>query len=123
LRVLGELESRVMRVLWARKSPISVRDVHDQLAPDHSLAYTTVMTVMERLARKGLLRRKMKGRAFLYEPAETEAEYTARLMHELLRSTRDRKGALAHFVRGMRQADERQLRELADRAGRRKQTR
>jgi predicted transcriptional regulator len=79
--------------------------------------------VMERLWRKGLLRRTSRGRAFDYVPASSEAEYTAGLMRDLLATASDRKAALAHFVRGMRKADERELRELAQEAARRKKAR
>jgi len=111
-----------MQLLWAEQEPLTVRDVHTGLATSRDLAYTTVMTVMERLWRKGLLRRKPRGRAFEYEPATTEAQYTARLMHELLRTTRDRRNVLAHFVGGMRKADEAELIRLADEAARRKRS-
>lgn len=122
LKALGELEDRIMRILWRRGEPATVREVHETLAKDRDLAYTTVMTVMERLWRKGLLRREPKGRAFQYSPAESEAEYTAGLMHQVLASTRDRRSVLAHFVRGMRKPDEAELIRLAGEAARRKRS-
>lgn len=120
MRVLGELESAVMATVWRSDVPITVREVHGALARERDLAYTTVMTVMERLWRKGLLRRAPSGRAFEYTAQLSEPEYTAKLMHELLGRTNDRRGALAHFVRGMRKADEQELRRLAREASRRK---
>lgn len=120
MRVLGELEARIMHTLWRRGSPATVRDLLPDVSAERPLAYTTVMTVMERLWRKGLLRRELHGRAFAYSPAKTEAEYTAGLMHEVLRSTRDRRAALAHFVQGMRRGDEAELRRLADQAASRR---
>lgn len=120
LRTLGELETKTMRILW-RRGPATVRDVHRELSRQRDLAYTTVMTVMERLWRKGLLRRKARGRAFEYAPAVSEAEYTARLMHELLARSSDRNTALAHFVRGMRKGDENELGRLAREAARRRE--
>lgn len=106
-----------MRVLWSKGGPSTVREVHGELAGDRDLAYTTVMTVMERLWRKGVLRREARGRAFEYAPLMSEAEYTARLMHQLLAGTSDRRNALAHFVRGMKRSDEAELRRLAAEAG------
>jgi predicted transcriptional regulator len=109
VRAFGELEERIMKVLWRREEPATVRDVHDVLTEETPLAYTTVMTVMDRLWRKGFLERRPRGRAYEYVPVHTEAEHTAALMHELLSRTRDRRTALAHFVRGMRKGDEAEL--------------
>jgi len=120
MRLLGELESRIMQLLWRREEPATVRQVHDELARDRDVAYTTVMTVMERLWRKGHLTRTARGRAFAYAPVMSEAEYTAKLMHDLLVGTRDRGSALAHFVRGMRRSDEAELLRLAEEARRRR---
>jgi predicted transcriptional regulator len=78
------------------------------------------MTVMERLWRKGLLRREPRGRAFQYLPAVSEAEFIAGLMHGLLGSSRNRSEVLAHFLKGMRKADEAKLLRLADEATRRR---
>ena len=77
MAVLGELEAAVMGILWARAHRLSVRDVHDLLAQDRDLAYTTVMTVLDRLAKKGLVTRKLDGRAWLYEPSQTRTEQVA----------------------------------------------
>jgi len=120
VRVCGELEARIMRILWGRDRGATVREVHDELNLEGPLAYTTVMTVMDRLRRKGILQRRGRGRAFEYLPASSEAEYTASLMHEVLSRTRDRKTVLAHFVRGMKKSDEAELLRLAEAAARRK---
>lgn len=67
--ILGDLEHAVMDVLWTRPAPIPVRDVHEALAQSREIAYTTVMTVLDRLAKKGLVTRQLEGRAWLYRPA------------------------------------------------------
>lgn len=72
---LGSLESRVMEVLWLRGES-SVRDVFEMI--DRPLAYTTVMTTLERLFKKGLLSRCKSGRAFLYSPAIDREEWERR---------------------------------------------
>lgn len=66
--VLGTLESDVMEVVWAR-GEVSVRDVQRRLQAKRSIAYTTVMTTLARLARKGLLSRRKVDSAYLYTPA------------------------------------------------------
>ncbi len=75
---LGPLERRVLEWLWARQDPASVRDVH---ADFPGTAYTTLMTTLDRLYRKGVLDRLRDGRAFLYWPQFSNqelAEETAR---------------------------------------------
>jgi predicted transcriptional regulator len=101
---LGELERAVMDALWARDSPRSVRAVHEALA-DRGLAYTTVMTVLSRLADKGFVLRERDGRAWRYAPAASRDQYVAELMFEALGETGDRDGALTHFARAV-SADE-----------------
>src|SRR5688572_22587846 len=105
---MGELEQAVLEVLWdldaagRTASPdgpgVSGREVHDRLA-GRNLAYTTVMTVLDRLARKDLVVRQRDGRAFRYAPRLTRAAMTAELMHEALEGTTgDREQALVSFV-------------------------
>lgn len=109
-----------MRVLWDRPDePATVREVHAALTQETPLAYTTVMTVLDRLWRKGLVRREPRGRAYQYAPVRSEAEHTAALMRELLSRTGDRQAALAHFVRGMKKRDEAALLRLVEEARRR----
>ncbi len=72
--VFGELEQAVMEVLWESPTALSVRDVQAALAGDRDLAYTTVMTVMDRLAKKGQLLRELDGRAWRYSPAHSWVE-------------------------------------------------
>lgn len=106
---MGELEQAVLDALWdldatsragsGSEGPgASGREVHERLA-GRDLAYTTVMTVLDRLARKDLVVRQRDGRAFRYAPRLTRAAMTAELMHEALEGTRgDREQALVSFV-------------------------
>ena len=70
--LLGPLEVQVMEVLWTAGER-SVRDVVEQL--DRKLAYTTVMTTLDRLFKKGLLDRQKSERAFLYSPRVSHHEW------------------------------------------------
>lgn len=90
-----------MEVLWAREEPASARDVSRALADERDLAHTTVMTVLDRLAKKGFLRRERDGRAWLYRPVASREDYVAELMLGALDLTGDRETALAHFVRSV----------------------
>ncbi len=69
---LGPLEITVMEIVWAH-GECNVRDVVDRL--DRPLAYTTVMTTLDRLFKKGLLRRRKSDRAFIYSPSLNRAEW------------------------------------------------
>jgi predicted transcriptional regulator len=80
---LGTLEARVMEVLWALGES-SVQDVCGKI--DSPRAYTTVMTTLERLFKKGLLERRKAGRAFLYSPALTREEWERRRAERLVAS-------------------------------------
>jgi predicted transcriptional regulator len=86
----------------------------DDLRPSRPLAYTTVMTVMENLHRKGWLRRERDGRAWRYEPTRSRSSYTVGLMSEALGTSTDRRTALAHFVLQMSPHDAAILRQALD---------
>src|SRR6201985_1214354 len=116
MRRFGELEAVIMARLWERDRPMLVREVVDALHDDRALAYTTVMTVMENLYRKGWLRRERDGRAWRYEPTGSRSSYTAALMSDALATSPDRRTALAHFVRQMSRHDAELLRQALDQA-------
>lgn len=97
---LGELEQAVMEVLWARPSGATVRDVVRALT-ERELAYTTLMTVLDRLMRKGFARRELDGRAWRYWPTKARDLYVADLMLGALELTGDRGAALTHFAASM----------------------
>jgi len=86
-----------MAALWA-EGKATVHEIRAHLLPRRPLAYTTVMTVMENLYRKGWLRRHRVGRAWSYEPTSSRSAYTAALMSDALATSTDRRTALAHFV-------------------------
>jgi predicted transcriptional regulator len=96
--VLGDLEARVMRRIWARGQAVTVRDIVGDLQSDRVLAYTTVMTVMNNLTRKGWLRRLAEGRAYKYEPLVTGEQYSSELMRQALNASSDRPAVLMHFI-------------------------
>ena len=97
---LGDLEREVMTQLWSAGEPLTVRQVHERLSRDRELAYTTVMTVLDRLAKKGVVTQQRADRAYRYAPAQTREEMTAALMLDALSAAPDgvRDAALAHFV-------------------------
>jgi predicted transcriptional regulator len=93
---LGPLEAEVMAVLWRADAPVSVREVAERLNTDRSaqLAYTTVMTVLSRLAGKAIVVREQQGRGYLYTAAVADIAEIA--VREVLAEFGD--AALARFV-------------------------
>jgi predicted transcriptional regulator len=98
MRGLGDLEAVIMDRLWSYHRPASVRVVLEDLRRDREIAYTTVMTVMDKLHGKGLLRREPVGRAYVYEPVASKEAYTAQLMREALASGGNQAATLVHFL-------------------------
>jgi predicted transcriptional regulator len=101
VRGFGDLEAAVMQQIWDFAAPVTVREVHTELVRDRTLAYTTVLTVMEKLFRKGWLRRELEGKAHRYRAVATREQYGAGLMREALSGSGNREVALLDFVRQM----------------------
>jgi predicted transcriptional regulator len=98
---LGDLEREVMDHLWAAEESQTVRQAHEALSARRELAYTTVMTVLQRLARKNLVEQIRDDRAHRYAPTHGRDELVAGLMFDALSQARDsgdRQAALVHFV-------------------------
>src|SRR5271168_1423570 len=101
---LGDLERAIMEVLWQTDSALTVRQVSNGLG-QRELAHTTVMTVLDRLAKKGFARRERDGRAWRYRPAATREAYVTELMLTALDQTGDRVAALARFAQSVSDAE------------------
>lgn len=98
---LGDLERAVMDQLWSAPEPQTVRQVHEALSARRDLAYTTVMTVLQRLAKKNLVVQIRDDRAHRYTPKHGRDELVAGLMVDALDQAADfgsRQAALVHFV-------------------------
>ena len=93
-KIFGSLESDVMRILWERREA-SVRDVHDALSRSRRIAYTTVMTVMQRLAEKKVLRRRSAGNAYVYRPSADRSRYVRNLLADFFSSLKHEFGEAA----------------------------
>ncbi|MEQ4301131.1 BlaI/MecI/CopY family transcriptional regulator [Plantactinospora sp. B6F1] len=99
---LGDLERAVMDVLWDRGTGAgaTVREVAEALR-GRELAYTTVMTVLDRLAGKGMVEREREGRAWRYRPAASREAHIAGLMLDALDLAGSRDAALVRFARSV----------------------
>jgi predicted transcriptional regulator len=110
MRGFGELETVIMARVWAQGHPVTVRELFDELAGERAIAYTTVMTTMDNLHRKGWLTRVKEGKAYRYTATASREEYSARLMREALDGGGDTQAVLSHFVAQMDGAESELLR-------------
>ncbi|GAA2810339.1 BlaI/MecI/CopY family transcriptional regulator [Saccharopolyspora taberi] len=110
---LGELELKVMDVLWTSGEPMRVRDVLERLGGER--AYTTVMTVLDHLHGKGWVSREMSGRAYSYRPVRSREEAGASLLREVLDSSGDAESVLLHFARSVSDRESELLRRALER--------
>lgn len=110
---LGKLESELMELIWKR-GEASVRDLYGELAP--RLAYTTVMTTLDRLFKKGILKRRLVNRAFYYSAQANRDEYQHQLTRHLLGIAAEEAGSqrvvLSSFVDYLSESDLELLDEL-----------
>ncbi|AJT65331.3 Transcriptional regulator BlaI [Streptomyces lydicus] len=94
---MGDLEDAVMTRVWEWNRPVTVREVLEDLQKERSIAYTTVMTVLDNLHQKGWVRREAEGRAYRYEAVSTRAAYSAALMNEAWSASDNPAAALVAF--------------------------
>lgn len=99
-KVLGELESEIMEIVWHSKGPVSVRTVTQSLQKKRQIAYTTVMTIMGRLTEKGILKRSESGKAYTYQPVYSKEKFLARVSRQIIKNFISSFGdaAIAHFA-------------------------
>lgn len=115
-RPAGMLEDEVLTALWAGGRPMTPAEV--QLELGDRLAYTTVMSTLTRLHRKGLVTREPTARGgYAYAPTMDEADHTARAMTELLDRRNDRAGVLTRFFSSLSSEDEALLQRLLRKDG------
>jgi len=98
VRGFGDLEAAIMHRVWEHDKPVTVRDLFDELAAERAIAYTTVMSTMDNLHRKGWLDRAKEGKAYRYTATASREEYSARLMREALADGGNAEAVLSHFV-------------------------
>lgn len=112
-RVLGELETAVLERIWGREN-VAVRDVFNELQQERDIAYTTVMTTMDRLWRKGLLSRVKDRNAYLYSPVYSKKRLVQNYINQVLDSILPdiTEPSLAHFVSNLEKVNPALLSEL-----------
>src|SRR5574337_647075 len=110
---LGPLEAQIMEVVW-EQGEVTVRDIYNVLRQQRDLAYTTVMTVMHNLHRKGLLAQRSEGQAHVYTARLSRMEFVRAKVSETLDALLENfsEPALAHFVERLSQSDPERLAQL-----------
>ncbi len=114
-KVLGDLEARVMRAVWALGRPAPARAVHERVAGEHAVAIHTVITVLNKLVDKGLLRREKRVDLLHYEPTLSEEAFRAQASRQVVEGILSfgPDAVTASFVDVLAERDPEQLAELA----------
>ncbi|GAW93752.1 BlaI/MecI/CopY family transcriptional regulator [Calderihabitans maritimus] len=112
-KVLGDLEAAVMETVW-KKGRVSVRDVYEELRRERQIAYTTVMTIMSRLADKKILYKEKQGIAYYYTPLYSKEEFTRSFVREVIDGLLEdyAEFAFSHFINRLQEEDEEKILEL-----------
>jgi len=128
MATLGELERAVMDLLWAGQEAATANTLRDLLAQrtdgsgrgdgheGKDLAVTTVLTVLSRLEKKGLVERERGTRPHRYRAVSSREDHTVELMHEVLGSAPDREAVLARFIGSVSESEAETLRKLLGRS-------
>jgi predicted transcriptional regulator len=114
VRGFGELETVIMDRVWEHGAPVTVREIFDELRRERAIAYTTVMSTMDNLHRKGWLARDKDGKAYRYTAVASREEHSARLMREAMAEAGDTEAVLSHFVAAMDGEQSQVLRAVLD---------
>ncbi|WP_300343157.1 BlaI/MecI/CopY family transcriptional regulator [Nesterenkonia sp.] len=107
---LGDLERSVMSLLWDSGQRLSANEVCEQL--DEDLAVTTVLTVLSRLEKKGLVQRERTTRPHRYAATASREEHTVQMLNEVLGTVPDREAVLARFIGGVSECEAAALRKI-----------
>jgi predicted transcriptional regulator len=113
-RILGHLEKEVMDALWKTGGACG-KTILAELSRKRPVAHTTVLTVLKRLAEKGLVKRKKEGELYIYGAAYAEEELSRMVSKEVLKGVLElaRNSAVAQFVDVLAKEDPRQLERLS----------
>jgi len=122
--IQGELQAQIMPVLW-RIGEGSVDDVRSALPKRYRSAYTTVQTVLNRLAERGLLARDRRGNTIYYRPRVSETDYLSRTIRQTLAgaSSEARQAALAQLFGSLNPAEREELETMAEQIASRRRRR
>lgn len=100
-KFLGQLEKEVMEVVWVSNEPITVRIVFETISKKRKIAYTTVMTIMGRLAKKGFLKSTTSEKAYTYQATYSKDKFLTRISRQIIKNLEASFGdaAIANFTK------------------------
>lgn len=98
---LGKLEKEIMEVVWRNNGPVTVRYVYELISKRRKTAYTTIMTIMGRLAKKGVLKAEPSGKAYIYQASLSKDKFLTKVSRQMIKNIISNFGdtALAHFAK------------------------
>lgn len=113
-KVLGSLEKEIMEIVWQSNDPITVKDVHEILKRNRTIAYTTVMTIMGRLTEKGILTQKRNDISYSYQSKVSRENFVSKSVHNIFTSTVSFLGqeAVTYFVKEIKKINPKKRQEL-----------
>lgn len=114
-RFFGPLEARIMELLWSNeKGEISIKEVQQTLDSEKNINFNTVMTVMNRLVEKGVLKKRASGRVSLFSPIQTKEEFLEEQSKKLTENLLDEFGGvvISHMIDSLTDVDETLLNKL-----------
>ncbi|MEK9198455.1 BlaI/MecI/CopY family transcriptional regulator [Ureibacillus sp. FSL E2-3493] len=107
-RFFGPLEAKIMDILWNVEKEMTIKDVQFELEKEKSTNFNTVMTVMNRLVEKGILRKKTVGRSSVYAPVQTRESFLNEQSKEMTHELMDEFGTVvvSHMLDALEDVDE-----------------
>lgn len=115
IKILGELESQVMELVWNGVS-VAVRDVYSHLKRKRKIAYTTIMTIMDRLYEKRILKRKKVGKTYVYSAVQDKEKFFKAASQRVINDLMSNYGevAIAQFINTLDAVDPKKIKKLRD---------
>lgn len=122
LHRLGDLQLRIMKILWA-SGEATVGAVHEELAREKDLAYTTIATMLRKMEARGLVKHRLEGRSFIYRPAVGEEAVSRGMADHLLdRLFEGSLSDMVHHLLSTREISREELKRLEKLIAERKKT-
>ncbi|MGS2777584.1 BlaI/MecI/CopY family transcriptional regulator [Robertmurraya sp. GLU-23] len=114
-RFFGPLEARIMELFWdSKQGEFSIKEVQQSLDSEKNINFNTVMTVMNRLVDKGVLKKRASGRVSLFSPIQTKDEFLEEQSKKLTENLLDEFGGvvISHMIDSLTDVDDKLLNKL-----------
>jgi predicted transcriptional regulator len=120
-KIIGRLERSILDILWENQG-IPGREIHQRMLNERKLAYTTTLTILDRMVKKGSALRKKEGSLFLYYPSMKKEEFEQRVASTMIRGIYEMapSPAISAFVEILSSMDESEINEIISRVEKKK---